>query len=161
MGAAEKTSGAWILTLTYTCCVTLSKALNLSGLCFPSTLQSFSKCPRHICLGPGTEDTGTRSSACATHSPGMTSREPLAHETECHSSSGTFPTWHPPLSPLPPLGLAHSSGALPPVCPPAGGSSRAEAAGDFPQVLAPGTRLAGDANRWPEARWLEVATAQS
>lgn len=59
----------------YTCCVALSKALNLSGPYFPSTLQALSKCPRHICLGPGTEGTGSHSFPHATHSPGMTSPE--------------------------------------------------------------------------------------
>lgn len=59
-----------------TCCVTLSKTLNLSGCYLPSTPQPVSKCLLSICRVPGPEDTGSHSLAQAIHSPGMSSPGP-------------------------------------------------------------------------------------
>lgn len=95
--------GGWVLLKTLrelepdsnlTCCVTLSKTLNLSGCYLPSTPQSVSKCLLSICRVPGPEDTGSHSLAHAIHSPGMSSPRLLMLEKECHFCLRTLPTWH-------------------------------------------------------------------
>lgn len=101
---------------------------------------------------PGTEGTGSHSSARATHSPGVTSPGAPRPQDGIPLLLGTLPTRAPPLGPTP------GGGAPPPACPPEGGSSRV---GDAPPVLAPGTRPAGAADHWPEARWPEVTAAHS